>query len=373
MQSLLLYFSALIITLLLLTLAQRVNGSTKLTEVIWLDGGELKIRKSLFFIISAFLPLWYIIAFRDRSVGKDAFGTQYWIFRNVAYGKYYDFANFGSESGYFFLNKICAYFSDSYHLVLLVTGTLSWGAFYYYIVKNSQAPRLSIILFFLSFNYFHQFNTMRQFIACGIVLCGFKYIYNRNFIKYLLTVLIAFLFHKIAIITIVFYFLFDIKVNTKMGLILVAISKISINVLKPLTGKLLYGTRYYLILNDPKAYKSGYLFLEIVLAVVIYVLVMIAEKTRKYEGDKIYNFNLWLTILALMITINSNYIPIPYRILWYVNINNIIFLPQILLTLISEKKKVLATSLILLVYIFYFSYEWYTGVDGVEIYALWKA
>ena len=371
MVSLIIYFSGLILTLLLVFCAQKMS-SNNLSFSWGIKNGVVRISSEFILIILAFIPLWYIISFRDMSVGRDAYGTQYNIFRHVAYGSFYDYKNYGSEVGYFWLNRICAFFSDSYHLVLIVTGSLSWGLFYKYIIDNSSSPVFSILIFFLSFGYFHQFNIMRQFIACGIILYGFKYIKERKLIAYLITVMIAFSFHRIAVIGIVFYILYGIKINTRIGIMIVLCSKVLLGSIRDVVGSFLAGTRYYSIFRDPRAYESGYMILEIILSILIYIFAILVERNCDGLDSRDFNFNIWLSVIALIITLNSNVLPIPYRILWYVNLNNIVFVPQMIGSITKKKNVSIAKCSVLGVYFAYFSYEWITGVDAIQHYMLWK-
>lgn len=79
----------------------------------------------------------------------------------------------------------------------------------------SKNPWISL-LFFLGFPlfYLNSLSVIRIFSAIAITFYGFKYIEKQNFLRFAMTVLIASMFHKSAIITIIFYFLKDIKLKT---------------------------------------------------------------------------------------------------------------------------------------------------------------
>lgn len=371
MNSLLIYFGGITLTILLVICAQRMPGFNN-TAYISIENGNMAIKKSLFFVILAFIPLWTIIAFRDMSVGRDTYGTQYMIYRYLSNNSYYDFAHYGSESGYFLLNKICLMLSDSYQLVIIVTATISWGLFYSYIINNSVSPWLSILLFFLNFGYFHQFNIMRQYIACGIILFGFKYIRRREMLKYFIVVFIAFFFHKISLLAILYYFIYDIRISAKKGLCIVIFSKIGFKFFMAIVTRVVADTRYYFILNNLKSYKSGYMILELLIAAIIYGFAMIIEYYYNTYDDKDFNFNVILSMLAMIICANSNMIPIPYRILWYVNMNNIVFIPRLISCIDNDKKRQLSVLFWIALFVIYFFYEWNNGMDGVQNFIFWK-
>lgn len=66
------------------------------------------------------------------------------------------------------------------------------------------------------------FNGVRQYLAATVILLGIRYISERNFIKYAITVFLAFLFHKSAIVMIVPYFVMRNKINVRNVLLLIA-------------------------------------------------------------------------------------------------------------------------------------------------------
>lgn len=339
-------------------------------KALSIEGRRLFVDIRSFYAVIGFIPLWVVIAFRDLTVGDDAKGTQYYIFRRIAQGAPYDSKAFGSEIGYYLLNRVCVEVGGSYHLVLIVTGTISWLLFYNYIIKNSRMPDLSYIVFFLNFYYFHQFNVMRQFLACGFILLGFECLKKGNVIKYIFLIGIATTFHYTAIIALPFLFLRKMKIDIKSVITFIVVSKIGFGALNLFLDYILQGTRYYAILKDPRAYENGYLLLEIAVSVSIFAIACFVR--RQADEDEDYNFNMWLQTLSVIVAINSNIIPIPYRIIWYMNLNNMIFVPELIIRLRNKKNGIIAQAYLTVMHISYFIYAWVSNVDAVQTYSFWK-
>ncbi|HXH99788.1 MAG TPA: EpsG family protein [Sphingobacteriaceae bacterium] len=93
--------------------------------------------------------------------------------------------------------------------------------------KYSVNPLVSFMIFlFLPGYYWNTLSIVRQFFAMAIIFYGVKYIINREFLKYLLCVIIATVFHKTAVIMIPLYYLVQLNFSRFIllaGLIIVII------------------------------------------------------------------------------------------------------------------------------------------------------
>ena len=73
------------------------------------------------------------------------------------------------------------------------------------------------------------FNGMRQALATAVVFCGFPYLRDRKFIKYLIIIFLGFLCHKSALLMIPLYFLCHRKINIRNIVIIIVVSFICLN------------------------------------------------------------------------------------------------------------------------------------------------
>ena len=75
--------------------------------------------------------------------------------------------------------------------------------------EYSTLPLGISLFWYLTTGFVQSFNLVSQYISISILFLSFKYIYRNQFKKYLAIVLVAFLFHKSALVAIVIYFLWD--------------------------------------------------------------------------------------------------------------------------------------------------------------------
>lgn len=110
------------------------------------------------------------------------------------------------EPGFFALMHLFRAMTDNYYVLqfFVAAFTIILSAHYYR--KHSEYPVFCLALF-----YFFFFNNLlmaqlRQAIALGIIVCSVRYVYDRQFVRFCLMVLLASLFHFSAIIALPLYF-----------------------------------------------------------------------------------------------------------------------------------------------------------------------
>lgn len=172
---------------------------------------------------------------------------------------------------------------NSPQLVFFLYGIPTYYLIYKSIKKYSISPRFSIILYF-SFFYLESFGLLRQALAVAICFWGFQYIYERKFLKYICTIVFAFLFHYSAIIALFIYPLYGrVKYHYIIWsiLILFAGKKIAF---AQLTNIGLY--TYYLEVLD--TYEGGALIRWFYIILYISLYAFKNHKTTKQEHFLLY-------------------------------------------------------------------------------------
>lgn len=86
--------------------------------------------------------------------------------------------------------------------------------------KYSPTFAWSMFLYITEMSYYSQFNGIRQCMASVIMVCGFKYILNGDFKKYLMLTIFASLFHTSALFLIPIFFIVREKPFSKRIIIL---------------------------------------------------------------------------------------------------------------------------------------------------------
>ena len=161
------------------------------------------------YVSLAFLALLFISAFRNNI------GTDYPTYvRSVLYFKtHFTFSWMNFEPGFIILNRIVGQFTQSGQLIIIVSSVITIILFHNAIKKYSVDPASSVFLFYALYMYCMSFNLIRQFIAIGIVMVSIKAFIEERFIKCVLCIAIAMLFHTSAIIVLPLFFLQKMRMN----------------------------------------------------------------------------------------------------------------------------------------------------------------
>ena len=153
----------------------------------------------LFALFCLFLGL------RSPTVGSDTVSYRESFFEITKYG----LSLLHMELGFLYLNKIVALLGGEFHWLLIISAFIPL----YFIRKSIiyfEVYNIFLAYFVLlcsSFLLIYLFSGIRQGIAMGIVLYGYKYVIERKFWHFLFSIFGASLFHFSAIVVIPIYWL----------------------------------------------------------------------------------------------------------------------------------------------------------------------
>ena len=155
------------------------------------------------FLFIAFAILTICIAgFRDMIGGFDVY----------VYGQAYEapilqLANLQIfEPGFVFFYSVLHYVSTDRAFMFFVSSVIILGGHFYFYRKLSIWPYVTIFIFFCKF-YLMSFVYLRQGIAMVLVLWSISFLLKKKYIPTLLICILAFFFHKSAIIFLPFIFI----------------------------------------------------------------------------------------------------------------------------------------------------------------------
>ena len=120
--------------------------------------------------------------------------------------------------------KLCSYFIDSPITMFTIAALIFCSLFVTSIYEYSEDFVFAMFLFICCGTFLEAFNGVRQATAMSIIFFGFRYVKDKKFFKYLITILIATLFHSTAILMISLYFIFNMKVKVFNVLLIAVIS-----------------------------------------------------------------------------------------------------------------------------------------------------
>ena len=282
-------------------------------------------------ILLSFLPFFSVLAFR-YGIGYDYLNIYDKLFHSIIHG-----GSSNWEPGIIALVKWIGSFSHDSFYFFFATSLITSLFVYKGILKNSEKPWLSLLLFVVSGLYMDSMNAVRQYIAISIFMYAIKFILQKDFKRYLFWVIIASLFHSSALILIPIYFFCRWKMTWKKRLI-TAIALIAVlPVISTLTSSLIANTKYSFYLSGVYG-KANPTYSELITSIVFFVIASIFYKRKK--DDERYGIYYNLIFLFLIVAILSFKVLLAYRIIMYLKISVVMFIPT-LLTAIKRKNRAL--------------------------------
>lgn len=308
-------------------------------------------KKKLIFIIIASFALTLIIGLRDKSVGIDtkSYCEDYLRYHMISWKQ---IMNGGSHIGFYAYSKILSMIApNSYTFFLFVTGAIISISLGFFIYKNSTNPLLSFIIVFSLEYVFFFMSGLKQTLAMSLLMVAYQYMKDKKIIKFGLLILLATLFHTSALIFVIAYPVFHLKLKKSMILIFsILLVFIGVNyssnvfyIIRDLIGDSLfdqYGGDYISSLN-----YTG-LFIQIALFALVYILLYV------FSNEK-YNGLINILILGLFFQSMTGILGEFFRIAMYFNMFIIIALPNAIGCM--KKEKTLTYLIVGAVLLLYFS------------------
>ena len=269
------------------------------------------------------------------------------------------------ESGYVILNLLANIIFKNYKGVLFLSSSIYMIASFKGITNYKTKISVSLAYFiFLVTMYSPFLNGMRQFIAVAIFFNSYIYIYNRNFWKFFLLVIIASLFHKSALLCLPMYFLWaDKGRNSKVYYILVIIITAIMPLLIPIISNLFTKIGIYNSYFQYNIKVTYGFFLYLIPILSIFIV------TKKYIlKEETLQFLLRLYTMQIPLQLLGNFIGYADRLSLYVVPSQIILFPYYV-KMLNKNKKIIKFFIVAW-YIFYYYYMFiFLNSNGVYPYA----
>ena len=164
-------------------------------------------RGYIFFSVLAILLPCFLSAVRDSGIGTDVSVYGDTIFDRSLRMPFKDYITYrGGEYLYLLVVYLCSHSIGTLEFQYLVLQALSIVPVYCTLQRdkgNRYAWFGMLVYYFMLFPY--SLNLMRQSIAISVLFWGFRYVEERKFLKYIITVIIATMFHTTGVIGIAVY------------------------------------------------------------------------------------------------------------------------------------------------------------------------
>ncbi|MCM1568138.1 MAG: EpsG family protein [Roseburia sp.] len=265
------------------------------------------------------------------SACRIAVGNDYWVYRDnfklIAQERHVS-SEFGFNYMVRWIQQLFGY--DKYLPVFAFFSILT--VFFFVKALHDQASDYALSLFLLLTGgyYFNSLNSVRYYLALAMVLYAMKYVFRRDYGKFLLWVLGAAVFHKTALLVIPVYLV-------AWYLAVTGIKKWhwipgGVFVLSLLFGQKLY--RWILFRIYPyyenSLYDNGQIsYINIGKCVCVLALCLICYK-QSIKDNPVNRFYFFLNLFGLAVFCCGSFIPETTRIAYYMIVAQIFLLPRVL-------------------------------------------
>lgn len=244
-----------------------------------------------------------------------------------------------TEWGFNLLVKIIYGLSgfENYKLVFAIYSFLTVLFFMMAIYEQSIDFKFSFFMFMTLGLYFQSFCTMRYYLALAIALWSIKFLKRRQYVIFVIVILLASGFHKSVFAVIPLYILAMIPWKRFLR-ILFAGAALSLVIFRNFwmhVATILYPT-YKETSYVSEGGSISYANIARCVAVLLFTLYV-----AKHTGDKklLGSFMSKLNIMALVMYVCCWYIPFVSRIGYYMTVTQIIFVPELIMLLAQGRWK----------------------------------
>ena len=300
-----------------------------------------KLNKYKFMYFCSFVVLFVFSAIR-YDVGFDYSYTYTKFYNQLILG--YNVTHF--EPLFLLLNKFVYCVFDNVDFVFIISSFITVGLMFKTIKKQSSIIPLSVFLLIGSRFYFYSFTQVRQYIAIAIFIYSLQFIIEGKFFKYIIYILIASMFHKLALVYIPLYFVRNIRLTKKKYLLLL-ISTFFLGVLITPVYTFLasnFYSSYDFVATNSDSVSSVFIILAVFNAFLIYLYF---DKLKNNEYNNLYIF---MHVVLIFIICSTYNITDSYRLVALFSYHTIFLIPNIIKTINNKNSFYIIITLLIVLY-----------------------
>lgn len=279
------------------------------------------------------------------SAVRDGIGVDYRSYYNHIRLIQNGYTNHYMEIGFQKLVILVAYFSANPRWILIIMSVLTCYFYLKIFWKYSMNITISILIFLSWGYYFFTFNSVRTYFAQAVSLIGLMFLIEKKYFRFFLTIIIASLFHKTALVCIPLYIFSQKEFKSKYKYVFIVVLVIGVALFFESPLRRIFFSFY----NDYQGsiYDSGRIsWLNIFKAfIVVFIGVLYYPKVRKDRVNQIC-FN--LNIFSLIFYIGLYWTPEISRIGFYMNTTAVFFITRLISSgeIAEQNKTVIKISLV---------------------------
>lgn len=290
------------------------------------------------------------------SACRIAVGNDYWVYRfqfNLIMQDRHVSYEWGFNLVVWIIQSIFGY--DNY---LPVFGFFSIvTAFFFVKAIYDQAEWFGATVFLLMTGgyYFSSLNSVRYYLVLAMLMYATKYVMRKEYLKFILWILVAACFHKSVLVVIPFYilarWLAEIKVPKWLYAIFGALA-LSMVVFPDLYKKIIF--IFYPFYEGSVFEQVDISYTNIAKVLATLVLALIFYK-KALKDNVINRFYFFLNLGGLVIYTCGSFIPEVSRIGYYFVVSQIFFIPSVLIRIEQKGWRRFFTACVALAFVAYFA------------------
>ncbi|NHM29255.1 EpsG family protein [Neobacillus terrae] len=320
------------------------------SSTLLLNGSMISIKPNKLFAFITLLSFILVSGLRN-NIGDTPFYIHTFNITNFTW----ELVKSQDDIGFGILQMILKSYSTDPQILIFTTAVITNVLIIIGLYKYSRLFELSVFVYITGGLFLITMNGIRQCLATAIFFTATKFLINGNWLKYILVVLFASLFHQSALILIPIYFTVRYKAWSKATLVLLLSSILIVlcfnqfaNILFSAIQDSQYGV--YSKVNE----GGANVIRVVVFAVPLIIAFFGREKLREINPEIDYIVNMSIIGLSFMIISMGNWIFARFNI--YFELYQIILISWIVKVFRKKDQKLVYYS-ILLCYLAYYFYE----------------
>jgi cbb3-type cytochrome oxidase subunit 3 len=265
------------------------------------------------------------------------------------------------EIGYSIYSIIFANLNVSDQLYLFIVAVTIILPIGYIWIKNSKMPGLSVFIYLTLGFFTFSFSGLRQSIALAITFLSYKFIKEKKLIQFLLCIALAMSFHKTAIIFVIAYPLYYLRIKPFYFIFLIP-SLILIFLLRTKIFLLIY--HLYKGVAGVTEATNAYTML-FVMIVVLALAYMFGDKNKNNLDLNAYKNYMLITIIVQIFASHSNII---MRAGFYYYIFITLLIPEVIANQRDPKIRIIAVGVSIIALLYFFQVTTGDGYLNVSPY-----
>ena len=288
------------------------------------------------FVIFSFALIIIFQALRKSTVGVDI-ETYLSFFERLASDSVDNFLLLysGVEIGFLYYNKLISVFTLDHQIFLGIISATIFIPIAYVIYKNSSNFYLSVIYLITLGIYNFTFSGLRQSIAIGFTFLSYEFIKRKQWVRFLLIILLAMTFHTSALVFLPAYLIYNIKIKKKHFFLVLGIISLIV-IFKSFLLR-------FIVLNSLEKYSNqillestgAYTLFFVMLTIFIISLLSKGKTNNPVSLNAFSNFML----MAVIIQISASESQLSMRAGYYYYLFTILLLPEIITAFSGKKEK----------------------------------